>query len=64
MTSCAYAHFDHMNDENNYEQNSVNERGFGSSTGEKEYLLPTARNVGIRESTKMLLQAITAVKNV
>ena len=30
----------------------------------KEYLLPTARNVGIREGTKTLLQAIIEVKNV
>ena len=30
----------------------------------KAYLLPTARNVGIREGTKTLLQAITAVENV
>ena len=29
----------------------------------KEYLLPTARNVGIREGTKTLLQAIIEVKN-
>ena len=36
MTSSAYAHFNHVNDENNYEQNSVNERGFGSSTREKK----------------------------
>ena len=27
-------------------------------------MLPTVRNVGIREGTKMLLQAITAVENV
>ena len=39
MTSCLYAHFDHVNDKNNYEQNSVNERGFGSSTGEKKALV-------------------------
>jgi len=30
----------------------------------KKHLLPTARNVGIRERTKTLLQEIIATKNV
>jgi len=29
----------------------------------KEYFLPTAKNIGIREGTKTLLQAITVVEN-
>ena len=47
---------------NIYSQNSASERGFGSSTGEEEYMLPSVRNVGIREGTKMLLQAIRTVE--
>ena len=57
-------HFNHMIDKNIYERNSASERGFGSSTGEKEYMLPTVRNIGIREGNKTLLQTIRTVKNV
>ena len=64
MSSCSYAHFDHVIGKNIYEWNSASEGGFGSNTGEKEYMLPTERNVGIREGTKTLLQAIRTVKNV
>ena len=64
MASCSYAHFDHVIGKNIYEWNSASEGGFGSNTGEKEYMLPTERNVGIREGTKTLLQAIRTVENV
>ena len=50
-------------DKSNYWWKSASERSFGSSTGEKEYMLPTVRNVGIRKGTKTLLQAITVVTN-
>jgi len=49
-------------DKSIYEWNGASERGFGSSTGEKEYMLPSVRNIGIKEGTKMLLQAIKTVK--
>jgi len=49
---------------NIHERHSAREGGFGSSTGEKEYMLPIVRNVGIREGTKTLLQAIRTVENV
>jgi len=62
MTSSSYAHFDHVIDNNIYEWNSASEGGFRSSTGENEYMLPTARNVGVKEGTKTILQAIRTVK--
>lgn len=63
MTSCPYACFDHVIDRNDYEQKRSSE-ALAAVLERKEYLLPTARNVGIREGMKTLLQAITEVENV
>ena len=58
MTSCLYARFDHVINKTIMGGIVLVREGLAAVLKRKEYLLPAARSVGIREGTKTLLQAI------
>ena len=58
MTSVCICSFRSRDQQDNYGRNSVSGEGLAAVLKRKEYLLPAARSIGIREGTKTLLQAI------